>query len=164
MDAPAPVRTQGEMSLSGAGLTDLMTAVLAKGKRFRFQARGWSMSPFVKDGDVITVAPLKGREPGTGAIVAFLHPKTGRIAVHRIVRRAPGRYLVRGDNADVADGDLTAERILGVVTEVLRDGKKVPGLRGGAPALIAWLSRTGGLVRGLGVLRAIRGRRGKGVV
>jgi hypothetical protein len=159
---PAQVRTHGELSLSGAALTELMTAVLAEGKAFRFRAGGWSMSPFVKDGDVITVAPLSGREPGTGAIVAFLHPRTGRVAVHRVVRSAPGRYLIRGDNTDGADGALPAGRIIGIVAEVVRNGKRVPGVRGRSAALIAWLSRTGGLDRGLGLLRAIRGRSRKG--
>ena len=162
MEPAALVRNEGELSLSGAALTELMTAVLAKGKAFRFRARGWSMSPFVKDGDILTVAPLGGRQPRTGEIVAFLHPKTGRVAVHRIVRSAAGRYLIRGDNTDMADGTLEAERIVGVVAEVVRNGKTVRGVDGRAAVLVAWLSRTGRLVRGLGLLRALRGRGGKG--
>jgi phage repressor protein C with HTH and peptisase S24 domain len=108
MKPSALVRTRRELSLSGAALTELLTAVLAKGKAFRFRARGWSMSPFVRDGDVITVSPLRGRRPETGAIVAFVHPGTGRVAVHRIVDAGPGGYLVRGDNTDSADGILPA--------------------------------------------------------
>jgi hypothetical protein len=158
MKPSALVRTHGELSLSGAALTELLIAVLAKDKAFRFRATGWSMSPFVRDGDVITVSPLGGRRPRTGEIAAFLNPPTGRVAVHRIVRAGPDGYLVRGDNTDVADGILPAGRILGVVTEVVREGRKVRVARGRAASLIAWLSRTGGLVRGLGLLRALRGR------
>ena len=161
MTVTAETRERGELPLSGASLTELLSSVLAKDKAFRFRAKGWSMSPFVKDGDVITVSPLRGREPRTGEIVAFLHPKSGRAAVHRVVRAAPGTFLLRGDNSDDAEGPLAAERILGVVTEVVRDGKRVKGVQGRWAPLIAFLSRTGGLVRGLGLLRRLTGRSAK---
>lgn len=144
--------------MSGSSLTDLMSSVLAKDKAFRFRAKGWSMSPFVKDGDVITVSPLRGREPRTGEIVAFLHPKSGRAAVHRVVRAAPGAFLLRGDNAGDAEGPLSRDRILGVVTEIVRDGKRIKGVQGRWSPVIALLSRSGGLVRGLGLLRRLAGR------
>ncbi|MGE5741961.1 MAG: S24/S26 family peptidase [Candidatus Aminicenantes bacterium RBG_16_66_30] len=161
MTVTAETRERGELPLSGASLTDLLISVLAKDKAFRFRAKGWSMSPFVKDADVITVSPLRGREPRTGEIVAFLHPKSGRAAVHRVVRAAPGTFLLRGDNTSDAEGPLAAERILGVVTEVVRDGKKVKGVQGCGARLIAFFSRTGGLVRGLGLLRKLARRSAK---
>jgi Peptidase S24-like len=162
MKPAALVRERGELRLSGASLTALMSAVLDKGKAFRFRAGGWSMSPFIKDGDVITVAPLRGRDPRTGEIVAFLHPAAGRVAVHRIIRAAPGAFLVRGDNTHEPDGLLARDRILGVVTEVRRDGDRVRGLSGRWPRIVALFSRSGGLVRGLGILRRIAGRAGRG--
>ncbi len=161
MPATVPVPERGELPLSGASLTELLRSVLAKNKAFRFRATGWSMSPFVKDGDVITVSPLLGREPRTGEIVAFLHPKSGHAAVHRVVRAAPGLFLLRGDNSHDAEGPLSGERILGVVTEVVRDGKRVRGVRGPRARVIAFLSRSGGLVRGLGLWRRLAGRTAK---
>jgi hypothetical protein len=158
MPPVALVREGGELPLSGGSLTELLSSVLAKDKAFRFQAKGQSMSPFVKDGDVITVSPLRGREPRTGEIVAFLHPKSGRAAVHRVVRAAPGTFLLRGDNSGDAEGPLAAERILGVVTEVVRDGRRVKGIRGRWSPAVALLSRSGGLVRGLELLRRLTGR------
>lgn len=162
MKAAALVRRRGDLALSGDSLTALLRDVLAKGKAFRFRAKGSSMSPFVKDGDIITVSPLRGREPRTGEIAAFLHPKTGRVAVHRIVRTAGGLFLLRGDNSLDADGALHRERILGIVTEVLREGKRIRGVHGRFAPAIAFLSRTGGLARGLGLLRRLSGRAGKG--
>ena len=38
-------------------LTALVRAVLDKGASFRFKAFGVSMTPFIQDGDVITIAP-----------------------------------------------------------------------------------------------------------
>jgi hypothetical protein len=158
MPPTALIRERRELSLSGTSLTELMTSVLAKDRAFRFRAKGWSMSPFVKDGDVITVSPLRGREPRTGEIVAFLHPKSGHAAVHRVVRAAPGTFLLRGDNSEDAEGPLSGERILGVITKVVRDGKRVKGVRGPWSPVIALLSRSGGLVRALELLRRLAGR------
>ncbi len=159
------VRTRkgGELPLSGEALTELLRAVLAKGRPFRFRARGWSMSPFIKDGDVVTVAPLAGRRPRTGHVVAFLHPGTGNVAIHRVVRMKDGRFSVRGDNAYDPDGLLTADRILGVVTRIERDGRLVRGAGRAASSAVALLSRTGALVRGLTVSRRLSGRtKGRG--
>jgi hypothetical protein len=155
MKPAALIRGRGELRLSGTSLTELMSAVLAKGKAFRFRAKGSSMSPFVKDADVITVSPLGGREPRAGDIVAFLHPKTGTIAVHRVVRASPGLFLLRGDNSHDADGELPRDRILGVLTEVVRNGQRVRGISGRRSRTIALLSRSGGLYRGLGLLRRL---------
>ncbi len=151
-------RQGGELPLSGEALTELLRAVLAKGWPFRFRARGWSMSPFIKDGDVITVAPLRGRPPRAGRIVAFLHPGTGRVAVHRVVRTKDGRFSIRGDNTDAPDGILPPERILGTVSRIERDGRKVHGAGRAASSAVALLSRTGALVRGLSASRRLTGR------
>jgi hypothetical protein len=162
MKSAALVRKGGELALSGPALTDLMTAVLAKGKAFRFRARGWSMSPFVKDGDVLTVRPLPGRDPRPGEIVAFLHPRSGQAGVHRIVGVAGGMFLVRGDNVNQADGALARDRILGMVTEIVRDGRRVRGVSGRLGPVLAVLSRAGGLSRGLEMLRRLVRRPQKG--
>ena len=150
-------RKRGQLCLSGEALTELLRAVLAKGRPFRFRAVGWSMSPFLKDGDIITVAPLAGRRPRPGEVVAFLHPGTGKAAVHRIVRRKDGFYSVRGDNTDAPDGLLRADRILGVVTRVERGGRTVGGTGRAASAAVALLSRTGALARGLALSRRLAG-------
>ena len=52
------VRAGGELQLSGRALAGLMKNVLARDLPFRFRARGWSMSPFIRDLDVITVKPI----------------------------------------------------------------------------------------------------------
>lgn len=161
MQPVALTRKRGELPLSGTSLTELMRSVLAKGGAFRFRATGQSMSPFIKDGDVITVSPLPGREPRTGEIVAFLHPKSGHAAVHRVVSRDHGLFLLRGDNTHDAEGPLASEQILGIVTEVSRDGRRVQAIRGAWSPVIAFLSRSGGLVRGLGLLRRFAGRTGR---
>jgi signal peptidase len=153
------VRKEGELPLSGEAMTELMRAVLAKGKPLRFRAKGLSMSPFIKDGDVVTVRPLGGARPRTGDIVAFLHPATGKAAVHRIVRETAGLFSLKGDNLPDGDGPLSLGQILGTVCRVERAGKNVRLGRGGGRALIASLSRSGLLTRAVDVARRASGRK-----
>ena len=54
---------KGGLSLSGEALIELMRAVLARGLPFRFAARGFSMAPFIRDGDVISVSPPLSARP-----------------------------------------------------------------------------------------------------
>lgn len=159
MKPAPPVIKKGEISLSGESLTELMREVLGKGKPFRFQAKGLSMSPFVKDGDVLTVLPFAGSPPRRGDIVAFLHPGTGKVAVHRIVRVESGLFFIKGDNVPEADGSLPVDRILGAVTRVERAGGRVRTRSRRAGAVIASLSRSGLLTKALGTARRVTGRR-----
>jgi hypothetical protein len=136
----------------GPALAERMRAVLADGKPFRFRARGLSMSPFIKDGDVLTMAPLAGGALRTGDIAAFPHPATGRVTVHRVVRERAGLYDLKGDNADEVEQGLARERILGLVVRVERDGATVR-LGGRGDAVVAKLSRSGLLRRAVGAAR-----------
>lgn len=160
MKAARLIRNAGERPLSGEALTELLRAVLAAGRPLRFRAGGLSMSPFIKDGDVLTIRPLGGEAPRTGDIVAFIHPETGKAAVHRVVRGKSGLFSLKGDNSPLADGIVVLEQILGTVCRVERSGKdiRLGGKRGGA--VIAALSRSGWLGKGLSVARRARGRRG----
>jgi phage repressor protein C with HTH and peptisase S24 domain len=128
--------------LSGESLAELMRAVLDKGKPFRFEARGTSMHPFIRDGDVVTVAPLAGQDPRPGDVAAFVQSGTSGVRVHRIVKVEAGRYFLKGDNALDADGALARDTILGLVVRLERGGRARavgPTIR---TAAIARLSRT----------------------
>lgn len=134
------VRAGGDKPLDGRALADLMRAVLAKGRPFRFTARGASMSPAIRDGDVVTVAPLSDREPRPGDVAAFVHPGTGAVRIHRIVEVSDRGFRLKGDAAFFDDGTAGRDRILGLVVRVERDGRTVgPGSRTAA-ALLARLS------------------------
>jgi hypothetical protein len=132
----------GDLPLSGASLAGLMAEVLGKGVPFRFEARGESMHPAVRDGDVLTVAPLEGRSLRPGDVVAFVHPGTGGVRVHRVVALDGGRYVLKGDNALGADPLVEPGGILGRVVGLERDGRQ--RRLGPAPlaAAVARLSRT----------------------
>ncbi len=142
-----------ERRLSGPALVELMRAILGKGRPFRFCARGWSMSPFVRDGDLITVAPLppRGRTRAgvydLGEIVAFVSPSNGRLVVHRIVGRHESRFLIQGDNLpNRAVATVERDGILGRIVQVERGRKRVWLGLGPERFAIALLSRVGLLI------------------
>ena len=137
------VRRVEDSTLSMPVLVELLRAVLERGQPFRFEAPGFSMSPFIQDSDAITVAPLSGAAPHLGDVVAFIRPETGKLVVHRVVGKQDGAFLIQGDNAEEMDGLVPAANVLGRVTRVERDGKKVYLGLGPERYLIALLSRWG---------------------
>ena len=142
-EKPSPrISSGGELPPSRPALVGLMRGVLDKGKPFRFEARGTSMYPFIREGDVVTVAPLAGPDPRPGDVAAFVQPGTSGVRVHRIVKVEAGRYFLKGDNALDADGALAREAILGLVVRLERGGRDRPVGATIRTAAIARLSRT----------------------
>lgn len=114
-----------DLSLSGQALVELLQAVLQKGVAARFQAKGFSMSPFIRDKDVVTLSPLRRKRPGLGEIIAFAHPETGGLCIHRIVRKKDGMCITKGDNVSETIDQVPRGNILGIVTGVERNGSRV---------------------------------------
>lgn len=137
----------GDLPLSGKAMLELMSAVLAKGRAFRFQARGWSMNPFIHDGDVIYVSPFQKKMPSVGEVVAYSQPTSEKLVVHRLVRRLGDKWLILGDNSVDAIGEQVPDsNLIGRVTRIERNSKKVWLGLGPERYLIALFSRTGRLM------------------
>jgi len=93
---------------------EVIRPLFAQGLSVRFQARGASMSPAIRDGEIVEVIP---------AVVAGLHKddivlaKTNNgFRLHRIVLadHAKNRFLTRGDCGQENDPVLTGAQILGL--------------------------------------------------
>jgi signal peptidase I len=134
-----------ELLLSGMAVLELMRAVLERGVSFRFKARGWSMTPFIQDGDVITVAPYKKNfNLKNGDVVAFVSPVEGRLMVHRLIAKVEHGFLIRGDGVDVNETmTIHRDNILGRVVKHDRKGHRIKLGLGPERVIIAWLSRMG---------------------
>jgi len=143
MDEPAAfVAFEDQILLSGTALGALMRDVLARGKVFRFRAKGSSMSPFILNGDLISISPLFNTPPAIGEVVAFVDTGWGKLVVHRIVSKTKAGYLIKGDNQiESTDGIIPLENILGRLTAVEREGKGIRLGFGPEKSLIAFLSR-----------------------
>jgi hypothetical protein len=137
------VREGGESNLSMEALVDLVQVATARGIAFRMQAPGFSMHPFIRNLDTITISPLPATGPRLGDVVAFLKPGFGSLVVHRVVAATREGFLIRGDNTLEPDGLLPRSCIIGLVTSVEREGRTV--FFGGGPErfIIAFLSRMG---------------------
>jgi signal peptidase I len=150
---------RGRRAVSGAGFTVLMASVLEKGVPFRFTAPGHSMTPFIRDGDVITVAPVRIR---FGDVVAFVSPHGGKLTVHRVVRVSRDGYLIKGDNTVEPDGTVPRTSLLGRVVGVEHCSRHVRLGLGIERVAIAYLSRRGWLIPVIGatwrVMRPVANR------
>jgi len=151
MSHPRPTRPAlhtrqgGVLSLPGPALIELLRAVTATGKPFRFRARGRSMSPFIREGDVITIAPCSATSVKLGQVVAFVNPSTGMLTVHRVVGIRRDACLMQGDNEGYPDGWVPRTCILGQVTRLERNGRPVRLGMGPERIWIALLHRVGWL-------------------
>lgn len=111
------------ISLSAPVIMELIEAVHEKGAPFRFKANGYSMTPAIRNGDIITVSPLANLSIKRGDVVAFRHPERPQMLVHRVLRKKGDHFLIKGDNCPTVDGWIPAENILGLITRVERNGK-----------------------------------------
>lgn len=104
--------------------------LLARGLGVRFRARGRSMQPNVKDGDVVEIRPVARQEIRRGDI-AFTR-NGDKLLLHRAVNRH-GAVVTRGDAGMGVDAP--AEVLLGKVISIER-GRKVMSASGPGTALL----------------------------
>ena len=132
--------------MAGPAFIELLKATLGEGAPITFRARGSSMHPFIKDGDVITVSPLRGGAPGTGDVVAFAQRETDteKLVVHPVILTKANACFIKGDGTTGGvDVPVPAADLLGLVTKVERGGRRVFIGLGPERFLIALLTRKG---------------------
>jgi len=132
----------GTLSLSETLTVELMQAVFNKGACFRFQVKGFSMTPFIMDSDIVTLSPASFSVAGLGMAVAYLCPVHKGLVLHRIVAKKGDAYLAKGDNCFQADYLMHQEDILGYVTAIERKDKNIFFSLGPERVIIAFLSRS----------------------
>ena len=129
-----------ERLISGAPLIDLIRDVLGQGSSINLIAKGFSMAPFIKDGDVLTLAPLSISAPAFGDVVAFKSSKGNKLAIHRVIKAHKDRYLMKGDSCSEPDGYIPKDDVLGLLSRINRAGKRIAFGLGPEKTLIAFLS------------------------
>ncbi len=115
-----------ELRLESDGFESLIDEVLSKGDTLRFRARGVSMQPFIRDGDILEIQPNGGELFRTTDIVLCKSPK-GKLVAHRIVGIKPvegrDKLIIQGDALWQLDGNIDTGDVLGRVVAVIRDGE-----------------------------------------
>jgi uncharacterized repeat protein (TIGR01451 family) len=99
---------------------------LQAGLRVRFQARGASMSPAIRDGELVYVEPASGAALRRGDIVLVKGDRGFRL--HRLILADAGRdlFITRGDCGMEDDPAVRSGQILGVaIAKEVRVGRRV---------------------------------------
>jgi hypothetical protein len=143
------------LSMPNDKFAELMESVLKNGTSFRFQASGFSMSPLIKNGDVITLSNPSEKRVSLGDVVAFINDQCGKLTVHRIVGFNMNHILIKADNSAQPDGWMGREGILGSVTHIERFNRPIRFGLGLERYLIAFLSRYNLLMPSIRVLRLV---------
>jgi signal peptidase I len=117
----------------------------------RFRATGGSMTPFIRNNDILTIAPLTQRKIRLGDVVAFKNSKKEngfRLSIHRVVQILDNqKYLVKGDNISKhPDGVVSKNQILGKIIKIERDNQIVRFGLGPERHIIAILSKQNFLI------------------
>lgn len=84
---------------------------------------GDSMYPFIKPRDLLVIeklnSPLKKND------VPLYKRDTGQYVLHRIVKIKNGEYYICGDNRAYLERGIEDRHIIGLLTEIVRDGKTI---------------------------------------
>ncbi|SRR5712691_569675 len=102
-------------------VNDLAARLLRGGAPLRIKARGGSMLPCLRDGDVALVVPAAGTEISVGDVICYETPP-GRVFLHRVIERERERLVAKGDALLFTDL-IDPGQVLGKVVAVQRRGR-----------------------------------------
>lgn len=102
---------------------DLVREMLLLNGQACVRVTGTSMQPLLHHlrDEVILIQPEKVRQ---GDIVLF-DRRDGRYALHRVIRSGKDTFTMAGDNQWHVEEDLPCGQIVGVVSAVVRDGRRI---------------------------------------
>ena len=100
--------------------------ILRTRRPIRLRATGTSMLPALWPGDLLTIEPLDATKATVGDIV--LAARDGRFVVHRLAQiggqHGAADWITRGDAMPEYDSPVSAENILGRVSQVERNHRE----------------------------------------
>ena len=140
MDSEFVNRVDQTRIIPNLQFSSLMVDVISRGKDFRFRASGNSMSPFIKNDDVVTFCSINSKPICVGDVVAFLHPTHKNLIVHRVIAKKPEIFLIKADNAHKYDAWVKQNQIIGIVSRVERNGTTIKFGMGHEKWIISLLS------------------------
>jgi hypothetical protein len=113
----------------GDDFYELSKDVLARGACLRFQARGNSMRPLVRDEDILEVQPIGFAEVKVGDMI-FFRGHQGNMLAHRLVNKTRAEdgettLIAKGDTASQFDRPVRPDQLFGKVISIERGQKRV---------------------------------------
>lgn len=100
-----------EVASTEAVAVALLCDRLRAGDSIDVRAHGYSMWPRLSDGAVVRVEPCAGPELSPGDVVLF--QQGSRLVLHRVLRQARSRVLLKGDACTSTDGWVPHDSVLG---------------------------------------------------
>ena len=97
--------------------------ILIAGNPVRFPITGWSMYPFLSDGDMVTVEPIGNRRLRINDAVLYRRTD-GPLVLHRIIRINHDQIFCCGDNQTDIEGPLKREQMIGILQSYSHRGKQ----------------------------------------
>lgn len=97
---------------------------LARSGRLIYVTKGYSMRPFIRSGqDLVEIHPRGPERLRKYDVV--LYRRGAEYVLHRIVAVRDRDYVICGDNCVELEKGITDSQIIGVLTGIVRDGKKL---------------------------------------
>ena len=97
--------------------------VLGRGRALRFKAKGGSMSPFIRNGNVVEVVSVKGKV-NFGDIILY-HSSYGNSIIHRVIQRNKESIITKGDSVPSSDQPIFSKQVLGRVVSIEKNGWRI---------------------------------------
>jgi len=99
---------------------ELLSRELLNGQIMRLRSLGGSMIPYLREGDLVTVVPVK--KCRVGDIV--LYNRGNSLIMHRVLAKFSDKIITKGDAATRLDPPISPQDILGRAVSYERHGKK----------------------------------------
>ena len=111
------------LNLKREDFASIAQEVLGRGRALRFRAKGGSMSPFIRNGDVVEVVPLEGKI-NLGDIVLY-RSSHGNTVIHRVIQRSKRSIITKGDSVPSSDQPMLSRQVLGRVVAIEKNGWRI---------------------------------------
>jgi len=111
------------INLKKEDFASIAQEVLGRGRILKFKAKGGSMSPFIRNGDVVEVVPVKGKI-NLGDVVLY-RPFHGNSIIHRVIQRGKESIVTKGDSVPNSDQPVLSKQVLGRVMVVEKNGCRI---------------------------------------
>ncbi len=111
-------------SIRFADIEPIIRETLDMGKSFRLEPFGSSMHPTIREGvDAVYIKKPSGRIKKYD--IAFYKRDNGAFILHRVIKATKAGYILCGDNQFIPEHGISDRHIIGVVTEIERDGRLI---------------------------------------
>jgi signal peptidase I len=127
------------LTLTPIDFAELTDDILTQGSAVRFKARGQSMRPFIRDGDILTVAPVKTSMLRRSDVILYRAP-AGNLVAHRVhsISRVNSKTMLTicGDAQLNSQETIHAHQVLGRVQNIERNGT-ITNITGVLPRMLS---------------------------